>query len=78
MVRFAFVILLTSLLVGCTGQRPDKSFNPTVSDPAYEAGTGPLVCLDEAHNNFHTLENRFWAFGELLRRDGYIIESSRE
>jgi len=64
--------------VGCGGQRPDKSFDPTVSDPAYEAGAGPLVCLDEAHNNFHTLENRFWAFGELLRRDGYVVESSRE
>jgi hypothetical protein len=78
MVRFAFAILIASLLVGCGGQRPDKSFDPTVSDPTYEAGAGPLVCLDEAHNNFHTLDNRFWAFGELLRRDGYVVEASRE
>jgi hypothetical protein len=78
MIRFAFAFLLASLLVGCTEQRPDKSFDPKISDPAYEAGAGPLVCLDEAHNNFHTLENRFWAFGELLRRDGYVVESSRE
>lgn len=78
MVRLTFVILIACLLAGCGGQRPDKSFDPTVSDPAYEAGVGPLVCLDEAHNNFHTLENRFWAFGELLRRDGYVVESSRE
>lgn len=78
MVRFTFVILMASLLVGCGGQRPDKSFRPTVADPAYEAGTGPLVCLDEAHNNFHTLDNRFWAFGELLRRDGYVVEASKE
>ena len=78
MVRFAFAILLASLLVGCGGQRPDKSFNPTISDPAYEAGAGPIVCLDEAHNNFYTLENRFWAFGELLRRDGYVVRASRE
>jgi hypothetical protein len=78
MVRFIFAILVTCLLVACGGQRPDKSFDPTISDPSYEAGTGPLVCLDESHNNFHTLENRFWAFGELLRRDGYVVESSRE
>ncbi len=78
MVRFAFVIFLAFLLVGCGGQRPDKSFNPTVADPAYETGTGPLVCLDEAHNNFHTLENRFWVFGELLRRDGYTVAASKE
>jgi len=67
------------IMAGCdTGQVPDKSYKPTVIDPAYQAREGPLVCLDEAHNNFHTLENRFWAFGELLRRDGYVIESSRE
>jgi hypothetical protein len=78
MVRFTFLILFGSLLVGCGGQRPDKSFDPMVSDPAYESGTGPLVCLDEAHNNFHTLNNRFWAFGELLRRDGYVVKSNRE
>ncbi|HZM20091.1 MAG TPA: DUF4350 domain-containing protein [Anaerolineales bacterium] len=67
------------IMAGCdTGQVPDKSYKPTVIDPAYQAGEGPLVCLDEAHNNFHTLENRFWAFGELLRRDGYVVESSRK
>jgi hypothetical protein len=78
MIRLVIAVLLASLLGGCGEQRPDKSFKPAVSDPAYEAGMGPLVCLDEAHNNFHTLENRFWAFGELLRRDGYVVKSSRE
>jgi hypothetical protein len=78
MIRLIIAILLASLLAGCGGQRPDTSFDPTVSDPAYEAGAGPLVCLDEAHNNFHTLGNRFWAFGELLRRDGYVVEANKE
>ena len=35
------------------------------------------MCLDEAHANFHTLDDRFWAFGELLRRDGYIVRFAR-
>jgi hypothetical protein len=35
------------------------------------------VCVDEAHANFHTLDERFWAFGELLRRDGYVVRPSR-
>ena len=70
---------VTFMLVSCnTGQVPDKSYKPNISDPAFQAGEGPVVCLDEAHNNFHTLENRFWAFGELLRRDGYVVESSKE
>ena len=72
-------MVVIALLASCdTGQVPDKSYKPTVSDPAYRFGEGPLVCLDEAHNNFHTLENRFWAFGELLRRDGYMVQASRE
>jgi hypothetical protein len=72
-------VIIMTLLVSCSsGQVPDKSYSPPISDPAYEAGTGPMVCLDEAHNNFHTLENRFWAFGELLRRDGYVVGPSKD
>jgi hypothetical protein len=77
--RFIFTAIVISLLAGCSsGQVPDKSYSPSISNPAYQVGEGPVVCLDEAHNNFHTLENRFWAFGELLRRDGYVVEASRE
>lgn len=69
--------LLALLLLTACGQIPDKSFNPRISDPVYAVGQGPVVCLDEGHNNFHTLDNRFWAFGELLRRDGYVVESTK-
>ncbi len=54
-------------------QLPDRDYRPSVENPIWPTGEGPRVCLDEAHNNFHTLENRFWAFGELLRRDGYVV-----
>lgn len=80
MFRFTLMVIVISLLVGCNSseQVPDKTFNPSITDPAYGVGEGPVVCLDEGHNNFHTLDNRFWAFGELLRRDGYVVESSKE
>jgi hypothetical protein len=79
MSKWILTVIIVFLLAGCfTEQVPDKSYSPSISDPAYAVGEGPLVCLDEAHNNFHTLENRFWAFGELLRRDGYVIEASKE
>src|SRR6266508_4651183 len=72
-------LIFLSVLLGCsTRQVPDKSYTPDIRDPAYEVGAGPVVCLDEAHNNFHTLDNRFWAFGELLRRDGYVVQSSKD
>lgn len=79
MVRFTLAVIVIFLLFGCSSEQvPDKTFHPTISDPAYAAGAGPVVCLDEAHNNFHTLDNRFWAFGELLRHDGYVVEASME
>lgn len=57
-------------------QVPDKDFKPKIDDPLYVAGKGPIVCLDEAHFNFHTLAERFWAFGELLRRDGFVVRAN--
>lgn len=78
-IKSIIAVLVMSLLAGCdTGQIPDKSYNPVVVQPAYEADMGPVVCLDEAHNNFHTLDNRFWSFGQLLRRDGYRVAASKE
>jgi hypothetical protein len=59
-------------------QVPDREFRPAVPRPAFAEGTGPRLCLDEAHHNFHTLDNRFWAFGELARRDGYRVRPLRE
>lgn len=59
-------------------QVPDRDYRPPVASPAYETGKGPVVCVDEAHFNFHTLEGRFWSFGELLRRDGYRTQPNKE
>ena len=58
-------------------QVPDRGFRQVVESPVYANGKGPVVCLDEAHFNGHTLGEGFWAFGELVRRDGYAIRSSR-
>jgi len=52
-------------------QLPDKNFAPVVERKAYADDKGPMVCVDEAHHNFHTLGNRFWAFGKLVGLDGY-------
>lgn len=58
-------------------QVPDRAFRPSIGTPAFAEGKGPVVCLDEAHANFHTLDGRFWAFGELMRRDGYVVRVIR-
>lgn len=35
-----------------------------------------MVCIDEKHPSFHTLGERFAAFGGLLKRDGYRVTAS--
>jgi len=56
-------------------QVPDRAFQPPVEHPAFAVGAGPVVCVDEAHANFHTSGHRFWPFAELLRRDGYVVRA---
>jgi hypothetical protein len=60
-------------IAGCAShdQLPDRDYAPPVARPMYLAGRGPVVCVDEKHHNFHTLGERFAAFGGLLERDGY-------
>ncbi len=73
-------ILLAGLLaLAITGgalaqQEPDLSYRPPIASPAYKAGTGPRVAIDEAHGNFHTADGRYRPFAELLRRDGYRVD----
>ncbi len=56
-------------------QVADSLFNPPIISPAYERGTGPVVFVDEAHHNFHTLDGRYRSFGDLLEKDGYRLQS---
>ncbi len=57
-------------------QVPDTAFRPQIEKPAYPAGQGPVVLIDEAHANFHTATGRYLPFANLLRRDGYIVRAS--
>lgn len=75
---FALIaILLGTSLPAAAQQVADPDFTPKVAPAAFASGTGPVVCLDEAHHNFHTLDGRFQAFGELLKGDGYVVRSNR-
>ncbi|MGH8223060.1 MAG: hypothetical protein ACREQZ_08805 [Woeseiaceae bacterium] len=59
-----------------TTQEADDQWQPAVADPAYPQASGPLVLVDAAHGNFHTIDGRFAPFAELLRLDGYRVESA--
>ena len=76
--RCAVLALAVFPALATSQQAPDREFRPPVPRPAYALGAGPRLCLDEAHSNFHTLDDRFWAFGELARRDGFRASPLRE
>ena len=71
---------MVAFLVSSTAaaqQVSDTTFNPRIAQPAYADGRGPVVVIDEAHENFHTAEGRYLAFARLLRRDGYVVRSNK-
>ena len=55
-------------------QIADTTFNPVLNKPEYEKGKGPVVYIDEGHNNFHTSDGRYIPFARLLRADGYKVK----
>lgn len=57
----------------------DPDFPPSLTKPAYTAGGGPAVGVDQAHNNFHTIDGQYRPFADLLRLDGYrVVPSTHE
>jgi hypothetical protein len=44
-----------------------------VSAPANPNGTGPIVVVDAAHRNFHTIRDRYQPFAKILEADGYRV-----
>lgn len=68
-------------LSGCASggiQRADLTFEPSIPEPAYAEGAGPVVQIDEAHSNYHTADGRYAPFAKLLRRDGYVVRGLAE
>lgn len=74
------ILILMELLVlaytSTAQQIADTSFNPSIENPAYPSGNGPIVFIDEAHFNFHTFSGRYQPLAALLRKDGYNVMAS--
>lgn len=76
--RLAVGLLLLLPTTALSGQQvPDSAFHFPNPDPAYELGSGPRLCIDGAHHNFHRIDGRYLAFATLLREDGYRVEEIR-
>ena len=69
------VILAVMATAASAQQVADSAFHYAGPEPAYDAGTGPRVCIDGGHHNFHTMDGRYLAFATLLRDDGYRVRA---
>jgi len=78
----AIGLLLTSCIPRAPIERPhqvaDHSYQPEIGKPNYPLREGPLVVIDEAHHNFHTIDGRYHPFAALLRRDGYRVKGNNK
>lgn len=75
---YRFLALLAAMALVHSGplvaqQVADTAFHYAITHPAYAAGGGPVVAIDEAHHNFHTASERYLPFARLVERDGYVV-----
>lgn len=59
-------------------QLSDDDFRFEIKEPTYPNSEGPLISIDEAHFNFHTLQGRYSPFAKVLTRDGYRVVAGKE
>lgn len=81
LVAFAFGLMALAAVAApaqAQQQMVDPDFRPTVERPAWAAGQGPVVVIDEAHANFHRLEGQYAPFAALLRADGYQVRAGTQ
>jgi hypothetical protein len=75
---FGTVLVLTGAAPAARAQQvADSSFSVPIAAPAFTRANAPLVLLDEAHTNFHTLDGRYLVFGKVLAQDGFVVRPSR-
>jgi hypothetical protein len=72
----AVVIALVSVAIMFPVTVVDASYKPSAAHPVYAAGRGPRLCIDEFHNNVHTLGGTYRPFGELMLAAGFRVSSS--
>ena len=75
----ALLTLAMLVSVACSSeQRVDASFHVKLPNPpTYLMASGPVVALDEAHNNVALTAGRYAPFIEVLEADGFVVRSLR-
>lgn len=70
-----YTLLLLTIYFGTHGlsaqQVPDTTFVPAVLSKTKQLGANPIICIDSAHNNLHTLNGGFKPFARLMAANGF-------
>ena len=74
-VLIAGLLVLGHLLPACAEQFVDKGYQPKNRHCSFCQGKAPIVAVDAAHFNYHSIDNRFQPFANVLRSDGFKVES---
>ncbi len=79
--RYTLFIFLIAIALTCDvlvfGQQVPDSVEVSFK-PLFKNHTGPVVVIDEHHQNMHTLTGGYMAFGRLLSQDGYRVQRGNE
>jgi hypothetical protein len=72
-------VALTLAVTATAAQEAPRGSAPIPPKPSFESGTGPIVAVDEAHKNTHTISTpSFRGLVQLLRADGYQVQAFAE
>jgi hypothetical protein len=75
---FLGFIFIVSSACSDSPQQPDPDFTPINTKNSFSGLTSPIVFIDEAHHNFHTIEGRYKPFAQVLRSDGYTVKPGKK
>jgi hypothetical protein len=74
--KYLFISLFGLISANLLSQQvADTNFNPIITRPEYALEKGPVVAIDEGHNNFHTASGRYLPFAKLIKTDGYNVNA---
>lgn len=65
------LLTLIALLSACGGDY-DRTYSSEVARPAYQ-NRHPIVLVDQAHNNRHSIGGSYKPFAALAKNDGYAV-----
>jgi hypothetical protein len=71
---FLLILLVFPMPVVLSQQIVDSTFTINLKTPAYSYNNGPVILVDEYHNNDMSIKNRMNPLIRILRQDGYKIQ----